>query len=204
MTEEKTGAEISRCANLIGATGACSRLSVVNEDDREYARPHAWEPLTKRRRSKGRRNASILCPRRVASFEAGQGTLDLTESRSGKCGVEYARSALKNGIKMEAARCILQVRHRRRTDAHTVDGLEEDNFFGKPHPPNEPDARESFMKTTSRIWLGEDRSAMPRYGDRTRARQFRREMKRRETYATRARHIVRFFVGGTSSLPRKQ
>ena len=93
---------------------------------------------------------------------------------------EYARSALKNGLKMEAELGVNPYKFGLvgSTDAHTgLAAVEEDNFFGKTSSsePSADRATHPFVKTDKAVdhGLGDrPRPAMPPCGrPRTRARR---------------------------------
>ena len=117
---------------------------------------------------------------------------------------EYARSALRNGLKMEAELGVNPYKFGLvgSTDAHTgLAAVEEDNFFGKT-ASTEPSPTEPSIRSSRRIrpssWAG--RQTASGYAavwatENTREAIFD-AMKRRETYATTGpRMIVRFFGG---------
>ena len=119
---------------------------------------------------------------------------------------EYARSALKNGLKLEAKLGVNPYKFGLvgSSDAHTgIASFEEDNFFGKT-TPNEPSAHRltaTFMnnpKTGVKIMDWEvvaSGYAAVWAEENTRAALFD-AMERKETYATTgSRLIVRFFGG---------
>ena len=118
---------------------------------------------------------------------------------------EYARSALKNGLKLEAELGANPYKFGLvgSTDAHTgLAAVEEDNFFGKTSS-SEPSAgaRDASVRqdaTRPSSWAG--RQTASGYAavwatENTREAIFD-AMKRRETYATTGpRMVVRFFGG---------
>ena len=117
---------------------------------------------------------------------------------------EYARSALKNGLKLEKGLGTNPYKFGMigSTDAHTaLAAFEEDNFFGKTSS-NEPSADRAmhpFLKTDKGLIMGWEQTASGYAA--VWARENTREsifdaMERRETYATTGpRMIVRFFGG---------
>jgi hypothetical protein len=118
---------------------------------------------------------------------------------------EYARSALKNGLKMEKELGVNPYKFGMvgSTDTHTgLAAVEEENFFGK-HSGSEPSptrASHPFVKAASgAVIMGWETSASGYAAvwatENTRAAIFD-AMKRRETYATTgSRMLVRFFGG---------
>lgn len=117
---------------------------------------------------------------------------------------EYARSALKNGLALEAKLGTNPFKFGfiGSTDSHTaLAGVEEDNFFGK-HSGVEPSAKRMMSpvaKVQDQIVLGWEMSASGYAG--VWATENTREalwdaLKRKEVYATTGpRIIVRFFAG---------
>jgi hypothetical protein len=117
---------------------------------------------------------------------------------------EYARSALRNGLKMEAELGVNPYKFGviGSTDAHTaLPAVEEDNFFGKVSTlePSAERANHEFVKTENGTIMGWEETASGYAAvwatENTREALFD-AMKRRETYATTGpRMIVRFFGG---------
>ena len=117
---------------------------------------------------------------------------------------EYARSALRNGLKMEAELGVNPYKFGLvgSTDAHTgLAAVEEDNFFGKTSSsePSADRATHPFVKTDKAVIMGWEQTASGYAAvwatENTREAIFD-AMKRRETYATTGpRMIVRFFGG---------
>ena len=98
-----------------------------------------------------------------ANFERwDKGNLDLTVPRSRKCfEFEYARSALMNGLKLEAGTGVNPYKFGMigSTDAHTaLATADEDNFFGKTSSsePSPDRATHPFVKTPTKLssWAG--------------------------------------------------
>jgi hypothetical protein len=179
--------------------------------DREYAEARArWEPLIEVTQMKGDGETHpFLSPNdEFADYETwDKGNLDLTEAKKpAMFEFEYARSALKNGLKLEKELGVNPYKFGMigSTDTHTaLATADEDNFFGKVsmHEPNATRAAHPYMEnpkldlkiigweTTASgyaaVWATEN----------TREAIFD-AMERRETYATTGpRMIVRFFGG---------
>ena len=117
---------------------------------------------------------------------------------------EYARSALKNGLKLEAELGVNPYKFGMvgSTDTHTaLAGVEEDNFMGKTtsSEPSAVRATHPFMKTEKATIMGWEQTssgyAAVWAAENTRASIFD-AMQRKEVYATTGpRMIVRFFGG---------
>jgi hypothetical protein len=214
--EEKTGGDVLAIAhngNLsngrmfpIVEPGTDKRL------DREYSETREkWERLYEATQIKGDGETHpLLSPNdEFAGYERwDKGNLDLTELKKPEMlEFEYARSALKNGLKLERELGANPFKFGMvgSTDAHTaLAAVEEDNFFGKTtasepsaeralHPfitnPKYPGVKVMGWETSASgyaaVWAKEN----------TREAIFD-AMQRRETYATTGpRMIVRFFGG---------
>ena len=146
--EEKTGGDVLAIAHN---GNLCNGIDVPDRSSRSPASPSTastrrqrakWEPLYEVTQIKGDGEAHpFLSPNdEFADYERwDKGNLDLSEAKTHEMlEFEYARSALKNGLMLEAQarRQPVQVRHdRQRRDAHTgLAAVEEDNFFGKTTP----------------------------------------------------------------------
>jgi hypothetical protein len=178
--------------------------------DRAYAEARMrWEPLYEATQIKGDGETHpFLSPNdEFANFERwDKGNLDLTVAKKpGMLEFEYARSALKNGLKMEAELGVNPYKFGLvgSTDAHTaLAAVEEDNFFGKTasSEPSPERATHPFMKSpTGAVIMGWEQTASGYAAvwatENTRAALFD-AMRRRETYATTGpRMVVRFFGG---------
>jgi hypothetical protein len=179
--------------------------------DLEYAQSRArWEPLIEATQIKGDGEAHpILSPNdEFADFETwDEGNLDISEAKKPEMlEFEYARAALKNGLKMEAELGVNPYKFGMigSTDTHTaLATAEEDNYFGKV-TVNEPAASRvmhPFMENPELNLkvMGWEQSASGYAA--VWATENSREaifdaMERRETYATTgSRLIVRFFGG---------
>jgi hypothetical protein len=212
-TEEKTGAEILALAHNGNLSNG--RMFPIIESfngrriDREYAENRVrWEPLYEATQIKGDGETHpFLAPNdEFANFERwDRGNLDLTEVKKPEMlEFEYVRSALKNGLKMEAELGVNPYKFGLvgSTDSHTgLAAVEEDNFFGKTtsSEPSADRATHPFVKTDKAVIMGWEQTASGYAAvwatDNTREAIFD-AMKRRETYATTGpRMIVRFFGG---------
>jgi hypothetical protein len=213
MTEEKTGAEILALAHNGNLSNG--RMFPLIESfngrriDREYAENRVrWEPLYETTQIKGDGETHpFLSPNdEFANFERwDKGNLDLTEVKKPEMlEFEYTRSALKNGLKMEAELGVNPYKFGLvgSTDSHTgLPAVEEDNFFGKTSSsePSPDRATHPFVKTDKAVIMGWEQTASGYAAvwatENTREAIFD-AMKRRETYATTGpRMIVRFFGG---------
>jgi hypothetical protein len=177
--------------------------------DREYAENRMrWEPLYEVTQIKGDGETHpFLSPNdEFANFERwDKGNLDLSVLKKPEMlEFEYARSALKNGLKMEAELGINPYKFGLvgSTDAHTaLATADDDNFFGKTSSsePSAGRATHPFIKTKNATIMGWEQTASGYAAvwatENTREALFD-AMKRRETYATTGpRMIVRFFGG---------
>jgi hypothetical protein len=177
--------------------------------DREYAENRMrWEPLYEVTQIKGDGETHpFLSPNdEFANFERwDKGNLDLTVLKKPEMlEFEYARSALKNGLKMEAELGVNPYKFGLvgSTDAHTaLATADDDNFFGKTSSsePSATRATHPFIKTEKATIMGWEQTASGYAAvwatENTRGALFD-AMKRRETYATTGpRMIVRFFGG---------
>jgi hypothetical protein len=213
MVEEKTGAEILALAHNGNLSNG--RMFPIIESfngkriDREYAENRVrWEPLYEATQIKGDGETHpFLSPNdEFANFERwDKGNLDLTEVKKPEMlEFEYVRSALKNGLKMEAELGVNPYKFGLvgSTDAHTgLPAVEEDNFFGKTasSEPSADRATHPFVKTDKAVIMGWEQTASGYAAvwaaENTREAIFD-AMKRRETYATTGpRMVVRFFGG---------
>src|SRR5438874_13183854 len=120
---------------------------------------------------------------------------------------EYVRSALKNGLKMEAELGVNPYKFGLvgSTDAHTgLAAVEEDNFFGKTSSsePSADRAMHPFVKTDKAVIMGWETTASGYAAvwatENTREAIFD-AMKRRETYATTGPRMAVRFYGGWAS-----
>jgi hypothetical protein len=177
--------------------------------DREYAETRAkWERLYEATQIKGDGETHpFLSPNdEFANFERwDKGNLDLTVPKTpDMLEYEYARSALKNGLKLEQELGVNPYKFGMvgSTDAHTgLAAVEEDNFFGKT-TSSEPSAERTshpFVKRGDLVIMGWEQTSSGYAAvwatENTRAAIFD-AMARRETYATTgSRMVVRLFGG---------
>ncbi len=173
MVEEKTGAEILALAHNGNLSNG--RMFPIIESfngkriDREYAENRTrWEPLYEATQIKGDGETHpFLSPNdEFANFERwDKGNLDLTEVKKPEMlEFEYVRSALKNGLKMEAELGVNPYKFGLvgSTDAHTgLAAVEEDNFFGKTSSsePSPDRAMHPFVKTDKAVIMGWETTA---------------------------------------------
>lgn len=177
--------------------------------DREYAETRAkWERLYEATQIKGDGETHpYLSPNdEFANFERwDKGNLDLSELKKPEMlEYEYARSALKLGLKLESELDVNPYKFGMigSTDAHTgLAAVEEDNFFGKTSSsePSPDRANHPFVKTEKAVIMGWETTASGYAAvwasENTREAIFD-AMQRRETYATTGpRMLVRFFGG---------
>jgi hypothetical protein len=177
--------------------------------DREYAEHRAhWERLYEATQIKGDGETHpLLSPTdEFAAFERwDKGNLDLSELKKNEMlAYEYARSALKNGLKLESELGVNPFKFGMvgSTDSHTgLATAEQNNFFGKTSS-SEPCAQrlsKAFVKTANGTIMDWEQVcsgyAAVWATDNTREAIFD-AMERRETYATTGpRMAVRFFGG---------
>ncbi|THK36385.1 DUF3604 domain-containing protein [Ensifer sp. MPMI2T] len=181
------------------------------ELDREYVETRAkWERLYETTQTKGTGEAHpFLSPNdEFAAFEIwDKGNLDGSVAKKKEMlEFEYARSALKNGLKLEKELGTNPYKFGLigSSDAHNgLAAMEEDNFFGKT-VPQEPSPRrmmEAFVDNTKTGVKIMDWEVSASGYAAVWARENTREslwdaMERKETYATTGpRMIVRFFGG---------
>jgi hypothetical protein len=177
--------------------------------DKEYAEQRArWERLYEATQIKGDGEAHpFMSPTdEFAAFERwDKGNLDLSELKKNEMlQYEYARSALKNGLKLENELGVNPYKFGMigSTDSHTgLAAIEQDNFFGKTSSsePSPTRASHPFVKTERATIMGWEQVASGYAAvwatENTREAIFD-AMERRETYATTGpRMAVRFFGG---------
>ena len=214
MIEEKTGGEVLAIAHNGNLSNG--RMFPIIESftgktiDRDYAENRVrWEPLYEATQIKGDGETHpFLSPNdEFANFERwDKGNLDLSELKKPEMlEFEYARSALKNGLKLEAELGVNPYKFGMvgSTDAHTgLAAVEEDNFFGKTsssEPSAEPRHASLRQDRDKAVIMGWEQTASGYAAvwatENTREAIFD-AMKRRETYATTGpRMVVRFFGG---------
>jgi hypothetical protein len=179
--------------------------------DKEYAQQREkWERLYEATQTKGTGEAHpVLSPNdEFADFEIWDfGNLDASEKKTPQMlEFEYARSALKNGLTLEAKLGSNPYKFGMvgSTDAHTaLAAVEEDNFFGKttPQEPSPERMTATFVNNpqtgiTVMDWeVSASGYAAVWAQDNTRESLWD-AMERRETYGTTgSRLVVRFFGG---------
>lgn len=177
--------------------------------DREYAETRALrERIYEVTQIKGDGETHpFLSPNdEFANFERwDKGNLDLTEKKKPEMlEFEYARSALRNGLKLEQELGVNPYKFGLigSTDAHTaLSAIDEDNFWGKvsSEEPSAERAIRPFVKTDIATIMGWEQTASGYAGvwatNNTREALFD-AMQRKEVYATTGpRIIVRFFGG---------
>jgi len=211
--EEKTGGHVLAIAHNGNLSNG--RMFPLIESfsgkpiDREYAETRALrERLYELTQIKGDGETHpFLSPNdEFANFERwDKGNLDLTVLKKPEMmEFEYARSALRNGLKLEQELGVNPYKFGMvgSTDAHTgLTAIDEDNFWGKTSSsePSAGRATHPFIKTSNATIMGWEQTASGYAGvwatDNTREALFD-AMQRKEVYATTGpRMIVRFFAG---------
>jgi hypothetical protein len=213
-TEEKTGSEVLAIAhngNLSNGRMFPMVEAFGKKLDRTYVETRAkWERLYETTQTKGTGESHpYLSPNdEFANFEIwDKGNLDGSVPKTkDMLEYEYARSALKNGLALEAKLGTNPYKFGLigSSDAHTgLAALEEENFFGKtaPQEPGPERMTKAFFKhpktgVTVMDWeVSSSGYAAVWAMENTREAIFD-AMQRRETYATTGpRMIVRFFGG---------
>jgi hypothetical protein len=211
--EEKTGGNVLAIAHNGNLSNG--RMFPIIESftgkkiDREYAETRAkWERLYEATQMKGDGETHpFLSPNdEFANFERwDKGNLDMSEAKKPEMlEFEYARAALKNGLKLEEELGTNPYKFGLigSTDSHTgLATAEEDNFFGKTSnsEPNPTRWEHPFVKNKAGVIMGWEMVSSGYAAvwatENTRESIFD-AMQRRETYATTgSRLIVRFFGG---------
>jgi len=211
--EEKTGGQVLAIAHNGNLSNG--RMFPIIESftgkpiDREYAETRAQrERIYEVTQIKGDGEAHpFLSPNdEFANYERwDKGNLDLTVKKKPEMlEFEYARSALRNGLKLEQELGVNPYKFGMigSTDAHTgLAAIDEDNFWGKvsASEPSPDRATHAFLKTENATIMGWEQTASGYAGvwstDNTREALFD-AMQRKEVYATTGpRMIVRFFGG---------
>jgi hypothetical protein len=179
--------------------------------DSEYAQTRAkWERLYEVTQTKGTGEAHpVLSPTdEFANFEIwDKGNLDGSAAKKKEMlEFEYARSAYKNGLKLEKELGTNPYKFGLvgSSDAHTaLSAMEEDNFFGKtvPQEPSPHRMQKAFIdvkKTGVKImdWEVSSSGYAGVWANENTRESIWDAMERKETYATTGtRMIVRFFGG---------
>ncbi|HVY04734.1 MAG TPA: DUF3604 domain-containing protein [Burkholderiales bacterium] len=213
--EEKTGGKVLAIAHNGNLSNG--RMFPIIESftgkpvDREYAEQRAkWERLYEATQTKGDGEAHpVLSPTdEFANFERwDKGNLDGSERKTkSMLEFEYARSALKNGLKLEQDLGTNPYKFGMvgSSDAHTgLAAMEEDNFFGKT-TPQEPSAHRltaTFVdnqKTGVKVmdWEVSSSGYAAVWAKENTRESIWDAMQRKETYATTGtRMVVRLFGG---------
>lgn len=211
--EQKTGGNVLAIAHNGNLSNG--RMFPVIESfsgkpiDRAYAETRAhWERLYEATQIKGDGETHpFLSPNdEFANFERwDKGNLDLSELKKPEMlQYEYARSALKTGLKLEQQLGVNPYKFGMvgSTDAHTgLAAVEEDNFFGKTSSsePSKDRATHPFIKTDKAVIMGWEQTSSGYAAvwatENTRESIFD-AMQRKEVYATTGpRMVVRFFGG---------
>ena len=212
--EKKTGGSvlaISHNGNLSNGLMFPTVEAFGKKLDREYVEARArWERLYEATQTKGDSETHpFLSPNdEFANFERwDKGNLDGSVAKKTEMlEFEYARSALKNGLKLEQTLGVNPYKFGMvgSSDAHTgLAAMEEDNFFGKT-APQEPGPRRLtstfFDNPQTGVKVMDWEVSASGYAavwakENTRASLWD-AMERKETYATTgSRMIVRFFGG---------
>ncbi|HQQ76397.1 MAG TPA: DUF3604 domain-containing protein [Thermoanaerobaculia bacterium] len=214
MAEQKTGSDVLAIAhngNLSNGIMFPMVEAFGKKLDRTYVETRAKrEPLYEMTQTKGTGEAHpFLSPNdEFAAFELwDKGNLDGSVAKKNEMlEYEYARSAYKNGLKLEQQLGTNPYKFGMigSSDAHTgLPAMEEDNFFGKtaPQEPSPERLTKTFVANkksgvTIMDWeVGASGWAAVWAKENTREAIFD-AMQRRETYATTGtRMVVRFFGG---------
>ena len=211
--EDKTGGNVLAIAhngNLSNGTMFPIVESFTGKPiDREYAQQRAkWEVLYEATQMKGDGESHpLLSPNdEFAKFERwDKGNLDMSAAKKPEMlQFEYARSALKNGLKLEKELGVNPYKFGivGSTDSHTgLTTADDDNFYGKatPYEPSEHRWSHGFISGAAGKLMAWEMTASGYAAvwatENTREALFD-AMQRRETYATTGpRMIVRFFGG---------
>ena len=211
--EEKTGGHVLAVAHNGNLSNG--RMFPLIESftgkpiDREYAETRAMrERIYEVTQIKGDGESHpFLSPNdEFANYERwDKGNLDLTVLKKPEMlEFEYARSALRNGLKLEQELGVNPYKFGMigSTDAHTgLATADEDNFWGKTSSsePSPDRATHPFVKTANATIMGWEQTSSGYAGvwatDNTREALFD-AMQRKEVYATTGpRMVVRFFGG---------
>ena len=211
MYEEKTGGKVLAVphnGNLSNGLMFATKTPDGKPIDADWAEARArWEPLIEVTQSKGtsEQHPSLSPADEFADFEIwDKGNLNVVPKKPGMIEFEYAREALKRGLKLEDKFGTNPFKFGMlgSTDDHTgVSSAEENNFFGK-FPASEPSPERStgnafdFDGRTVKDWqLGASGLTAVWSQENTRASIWD-AMKRKEVYGTTGpRMFVRFFGG---------
>jgi hypothetical protein len=212
--EQKTGGNVLAIAhngNLSNGLMFPTVESFGKKIDRSYAETRAkWERLYETTQTKGDGEAHpLLSPKdEFADFETwDKGNLDGSVAKKKEMlEYEYARSGLKNGLKLEEKLGINPFKFGLigSSDAHTgLSALEEENFFGKttPQEPSPERMTKVFFnnpKTGVKVmdWEVSSSGYASVWATENTREAIWDAMERKETYATTGpRMFVRFFGG---------
>ena len=212
--EKKTGGSVLAIAhngNLSNGTMFPVVEAFGKKVDREYAEERAKrEPLYEAMQTKGDGEAHpLLSPNdEFAAYERwDKGNLDGSAAKKPEMlEFEYARSALKNGLKLEQSLGANPYKFGLvgSSDAHTgLAAMEEDNFFGKttPQEPSPHRISATFMnnpKTGVKVmdWEVSSSGYAAVWANENTRVSIWDAMQRKETYATTgSRMVVRLFGG---------
>jgi hypothetical protein len=212
--EKKTGGNVLAIAhngNLSNGTMFPIVEAFGKAIDRPYAEERAkWERLYEATQTKGDGETHpFVSPNdEFADYERwDKGNLDASHAKTKEMlEFEYARSALKNGLKLEAKLGTNPYKFGLvgSSDAHTgIASFEEDNFFGKttPQEPSPERLHGTFMnnpKSGVKImdWEVVSSGYAAVWAEENTRASIWDAMQRKETYATTgSRLIVRFFGG---------
>ncbi|GAB5375277.1 MAG: DUF3604 domain-containing protein [Acuticoccus sp.] len=209
--EDKTGGRVLAVphnGNLSNGLMFATETPDGEPIDAEWAATRArWEPLYEVTQGKGtsEQHPALAPADEFANFEIwDKGNLNVVPKEPGMIDYEYAREALKRGLRLEDELGTNPFKFGLvgSTDAHTgVSSTEENNFFGK-FPSSEPSAERStgnafdFDGRVIKDWqLGASGLTAVWAPQNTRASIWD-AMKRKEVYATTGtRPFVRFFGG---------
>ncbi|MBW8639394.1 DUF3604 domain-containing protein [Hoeflea sp. WL0058] len=209
--EEKTGGRVLAVphnGNLSNGLMFALETPDGKPIDQDWVEARArWEPLVEVTQSKGtsEQHPSLAPSDEFANFEIwDKGNLNVVPKQPGMIEFEYAREALKRGLKLEDEFGTNPFKFGMlgSTDDHTgISSAEENNFFGK-FPASEPGPERStgnafdFEGRTVKDWkLGASGLTAVWAPENTRASIWD-AMKRKEVYGTTgSRMFVRFFGG---------
>jgi hypothetical protein len=211
MYEEKTGGRVLAVphnGNLSNGLMFATKTPDGKPIDADWVEARArWEPLVEVTQSKGtsEQHPSLSPADEFADFEIwDKGNLNVVPKKPGMIEFEYAREALKRGLKLEDKFGTNPFKFGMlgSTDDHTgISSAEENNYFGK-FPASEPGPERStgnafnFEGRTVKDWqLGASGLTAVWAQENTRASIWD-AMKRKEVYGTTGpRMFVRFFGG---------
>ena len=212
--EQKSGGRVLAIAhngNLSNGTMFPVEEAFGKKIDRAYSAERArWERLYEATQTKGDGEAHpFLSPTdEFANFERwDKGNLDGSQAKTKEMlEFEYARSALKNGLKLEAMLGVNPYKFGLvgSSDAHTgLAAMEEENFFGKttPQEPSPERIAATFMNNPKtgiviKDWEVSSSGFAAVWANENTRESLWDAMQRKETYATTgSRMLVRFFGG---------